>query len=64
MDELRVFVKNNNPDIILLNEVLPKRHRAKRNLVKDTFNLEGYNLILPSTNSGRGVLVYFKAFYL
>lgn len=62
LDELRLLVTEKEPDIIILNEVLPKRLRRRKNISSTDFKLDGYELFLPSDQVGRGVLMYFKTF--
>jgi len=59
-DEINCLIQNKDPDIMIFNEILPKKHRKKKKLCMDSFNFDGYEKYLPSTLDGRGVVIYYK----
>ena len=59
-DELSVLIQKRDPDVMVFNEVLPKRTRKKKKIQHKDFEIEGYDFLLRSTVEGRGVIVYFK----
>ena len=61
-DELSVILSDKDPDLLLLNEILPKRRRTKKKLSSKDFNIPGYDFIIRSTTEGRGVILYFKTY--
>ena len=59
-DEINCFIQERDPDIMIFNEILPKKHRKKKKLQLDSFNFDGFEKYLPSTLEGRGVVIYYK----
>ena len=59
-DELSALFSERNPDIVIFNEVLPKRTRVKRKLTEKDFHIDGYEFVIRSITEGRGVIIYFK----
>ncbi|MCG8075274.1 MAG: endonuclease/exonuclease/phosphatase family protein, partial [Candidatus Thiodiazotropha taylori] len=59
-DELLLLINEKNPDLMLFNEILPKRKRSKKKLSSNDFKLDGYDFNISSTTEGRGVIIYFK----
>ena len=60
--ELSVILSDKNPDIVIFNEILPKKRRLKKKLSNKDFKLDGYECMIRSTTEGRGVVIYFKEF--
>ena len=61
LSELSVLVKDLNPDILGISEVLPKNH--SRHIFPEEFKLEGYNELIHKNvenNTGRGSILYIK----
>ena len=61
MAELEFIIKTETPDIIGINEVLPKNHTRK--IHSEEFRLDGYEMITHpnvNNNNGRGSLLYVK----
>ena len=61
MAELKFIIKSETPDIIDINEVLPKIHTCKMH--SEEFRLDGYEMITHpnlNTHNGRGSLFYVK----
>jgi len=61
-DELSVIINNKDPDLLIFNEILPKRRRYKKKLSDRDFKIDGYDFIIKSTSEGRGVIIYFKTY--
>ena len=59
-DELSIMLRNHNPDIVILNEILPKRRRVRKKLSTKDFEMDGYDFVIRSATEGRGVVIYFK----
>ena len=58
--ELQYYVNKNNPDIIQLTEVLPKRVNPNFKVdITTDFNIQGYSLI-HNENLKRGTVIYIK----
>ena len=61
MPELSLIIREYNPDIISVSEVLPKCF--KNTIFPEEFNIKGYNMIphenVPK-NKGRGSIIYIK----
>ena len=55
--ELEHLIEENKYDLILLTEILPKNYSA---LDICEFAIDGYDVFIPSLNSGRGVALYAK----
>ena len=60
--ELSVILSDRNPDLVIFNEILPKKRRVKKKLSDKDFILDGYECIIRSTTEGRGVVIYYKQF--
>ena len=58
MLELKDLVKTQNPHIIALTEVYPKR--TNFGLIIETYNIPNYELLLADESEGRGVAIYVK----
>ena len=59
MAELEFIIKTETPDIIGINEVLPKNHTRK--IHSEEFRLDGYEMVTHpnvNNNNGRGSLLY------
>ena len=63
-DELSALLYSKNPDIILFNEILPKKNKLKKKLTQIFFNIDGYDFVIKSTTVGRGVIIYFKQYLI
>jgi len=59
-DELSILINQKDPDLLIFNEILPKRYRKKKKLSEKDFAIEGYDFFIRSTVEGRGVVLYFK----
>jgi len=59
-DELSLLIEKKDPDLIIMNEILPKRRRTKKKLTAKDFSINGYDNAVRSTTQGRGVIIYFK----
>ena len=58
--ELQSYITKNNPDIIQLTEVLPKRINPKNKVdIEQEFNLQGYNMFY-NENPKRGTIIYIN----
>ena len=55
--ELESIIAVDNPDIVILTEILPKNYHYE--LAEETYHLEGYNLTLSSLNK-RGAAIYIR----
>ena len=61
LSELKFLINDINPDIIAVNEVLPKN--IKNPIHKEEFSMEGYEMITHpnvALNKGRGSITYIK----
>ena len=61
LPEFELIVKENSPDIIGVNEVLPKSYN--RTIYAEEFQISGYEMIHHkniSENTGRGSIIYIK----
>ena len=56
--ELKVFVDQCNPDIIAITELYPKNYIFSPDSVH--YNIDGYDLYMSDSSSGRGVGIYTK----
>jgi len=61
-DELSLIVNDKDPDLLIFNEILPKRRRSKKKLSDRDFSINGYDFVISSTSEGRGVIIYFKTY--
>ena len=62
LPELEAIIRQYNPDIVGVSEVLPKNYNNK--IYPEEFNIQGYNTISHENvpkNSGRGSLMYLKS---
>jgi len=60
MDEIHCMINERNPDILIFNEILPKKHRKKKKISLEQYVINGYELCIPSILHGRGVAIYYK----
>ena len=59
-DEIYCLIQEKNPDVLIFNEILPKKHRKKKKISLKDYTIDGYESFLPSTLNGRGVVIYYK----